>query len=81
MITRRHRPVESLFRSATCLALTGTLAVVGCGHPGEGTIKVSSEARARLTPHVPVMTKGPKARIVGQRPIGIKDRGVRTSTP
>ena len=76
MISRRRRPVEHLFRSTTCLALAGLAAVAGCGNPGEGTIRVSPEARARLVPHVPVMTKAPKGRIVEQRPIGIKDRGV-----
>ena len=77
MTTHPHRPVESLFRAATYLALAGMLTVVGCGNPGEGTVRVSPEARARLTPRVPVTTRGPKGRrIVEQRPIGIKSRGI-----
>jgi hypothetical protein len=82
MITHRRRLVESLFRFAACLALAGTLGIAGCDNPGEGTVQVSPEARARLMPRVPVTTKGPKGRIVEQRPIGIKNRGVTsTSTP
>jgi hypothetical protein len=82
MITHRRRLVEKRFRFAACLALPGVLGIAGCGHPGEGTVQVSPEARARLTPRVPVTTKGPKGRLVGERPIGIKDRGVPgTSTP
>jgi hypothetical protein len=76
MITHRRQLVGSLFRSGTCLALTGVLAVAGCGNPGEGTVQVSPEARARLRPREPIMTKGRKNQPVGQRPIGIKDRGI-----
>jgi hypothetical protein len=80
MITRRRRLVESFFRYTACLALAGMLAVVGCGNPGEGTVLVSPEARARLTPRLPATVKGSKSRLVGERPIGIKNRGVPGAT-
>jgi hypothetical protein len=81
MSTHPHRPVESLFRFATCLGLAGVLSSVGCNNSGEGTVQVSREARARLTPRVPVVTRGPKGRrIVGERPIGIKNPGVAGKT-
>ena len=77
-----HRDAASRHRLATRLALTGALGLAGCRQPGEGTVQVSPEARARLLPGVPVTTRGPKGRVVEPRPIGIKDRGIsRTSTP
>jgi hypothetical protein len=76
MAMHRFVLVENLGRFANCLIVTGALAGVGCGNSGEGTVQVSPEARARLTPRVPVMTRGPKGRIVEQRPIGNKNRGV-----
>jgi hypothetical protein len=69
-------------RFATCLALASALGLAGCRQPGEGTVQVSPEARARLLPRVPVTTRGPKGQGVEQRPIGIKDRRIsRASTP
>jgi hypothetical protein len=77
-----HRKAASRHRLATSLALAGALGLAGCRQPGEGTVQVSPEGRARLSPRVPVATRGPKGRVVEQRPIGIKDRGIpRTSTP
>jgi hypothetical protein len=78
------RPTDpaSRHRLATSLALAGVLGLAGCRQPGEGTVQVSPEARARLLPRVPVTTRGSKGRVVEQRPIGIKDRRIsRTSTP
>jgi hypothetical protein len=76
MITLHRRLVDSLPRFGICPGLAGVLLIAGCGNPGEGTVKVSPEARARLTPYVPVAISGPKGRIVERQPIGIKDRGV-----
>jgi len=69
-----HRDPASRHRLATSLALAGVLGLSGCRQPGEGTVQVSPEARARLSPRVPVVTRGPKGRVIEQRPIGIKDR-------
>ena len=80
MITHLRRVVESLFRFAACLALAGMPGIAGCDNPGEATVQVSPEARTRLMPRVPVTTKGPKGRIVKQRPIGIKNRGVTSAS-
>jgi hypothetical protein len=71
-----HRDPASRHRLTASLALAGALSMAGCGHPGEGAVKVSPEARARLTPRVPSTTRGPNRRIVEQRPIGIKNRGI-----
>jgi hypothetical protein len=82
MSSTLHRDPASRRRLATSLALAGVLGLAGCNQPGEGTVQVSPEARARLLPRVPVTTRGPKGRGVEQRPIGIKDRGIsRVSTP
>jgi hypothetical protein len=82
MISRPNLAPRMFRGAATCLVLAGMPAMVGCGHPGEGTVQVSPEARERLSPRVSVKTSGPKGRIVGQRPIGIKNRGVAgTMTP
>jgi hypothetical protein len=69
-----HKELTSRHRLATSLALAGALGLTGCHQPGEGTVQVSPEARARLSPRLPVTTRGPKGRVVEQRPIGIKDR-------
>ena len=69
-----YRDAASRHRFATCLALAGALVISGCRQPGEGTVQVSPEGRLRLSPRVPVVTRGPKGRVVEQRPIGIKDR-------
>ena len=77
-----RRIARSSFGSATRLALAGVLGIAGCHRPGEGTVQVSPEARARLTPRVSATARGPKNRLVGERPIGIKDRGATgTTTP
>src|SRR5262249_54132667 len=76
MITPHRRLVDSLPRFGMCLGLAGALFIAGCGHPREGTLKLSPEARAPFTAYLPVPTRGAKGRIVEQRPIGIKDRGV-----
>ena len=75
MLAHPRRLVERLFRSAACLPLAGLLAVAGCGNPGEGTARVSPEARARLAPPLPVAVKGTKNHLVQERQIGIKGRG------
>jgi hypothetical protein len=77
-----RRGARSSFGSVTRLALAGVLGLAGCHRQGEGTVQVSPEARARLTPRVSATARGPKNRLVGERPIGIKDRGPSgTTTP
>lgn len=79
MSNHLQRDLAHLHRLATGLALAGVLGIGGCGNPGEGTIQVSPEARARLSPPVPVLTRGPKARLVGERPIGGAERATHLS--
>jgi hypothetical protein len=76
MIPHPGRRIEVLLRSVACLPLACLLAVAGCGNPGEGTVKVSPEARARLAPPAPAPVKGSKKQHVGERSIGIRSRNV-----
>jgi hypothetical protein len=76
MSNPQHGDPASRHRLATSLALAGVLGLAGCRQPGEGTVQVSPEARARLSPRVPVTTRGPRGPVVEQRPIGIKDRSM-----
>ena len=43
------------------LLLVGSLTAAGCGNPGEGSVAVSSESRARILPHVNPKAKNAKA--------------------
>jgi hypothetical protein len=49
-------------------------ALVGCGNPGEGTVRVSPEALRRLGPHVAERPKSNKLKSVAGMPLSIKER-------
>jgi hypothetical protein len=65
---------------ATGLALAGPLLLAGCGNPGEGTVQISPEARARLSSQFGPKAKDSRGRPIGGKPVGIKDR-VSVSSP
>jgi hypothetical protein len=50
------------------------LAALGCGHPGEGSVQVSPEARRRLVPHVADQPKSRSLKAVAGKALGIKER-------
>jgi hypothetical protein len=78
---RRRSFAKPLLLMAT-LSLIEGLAGPGCGSSGEGTVQVSHEGRARLTPKVAAKARGPRNQLVGERPVGIKARKLAgTPTP
>ncbi len=82
MNVNRRRVLARHVLLTTSLTLLGAPAFGGCGSPGEGTVQVSPEARARLTPRIASKARGSRNRLVVERPIGIKSRGVAgTTTP
>jgi hypothetical protein len=48
-------------------------ALVGCGSPGEGSISVSSESRARLLPHAGATAKDAKGKAIANKPMSSKE--------
>ena len=56
------------------------LPLVGCGNSGEGTARISPEARERLTPHVDARAKGRLQKVAGKS-LGIKHRAQAGPTP
>jgi len=55
------------------LALACPLILAGCGNPGEGTVRVSPKARARLSSPFAPKAKDSKGRPIGGKRVGIKD--------
>jgi hypothetical protein len=70
--TRRN--TERFRGLATAWALAVSLLVAGCGNPGEGTVHVSPETRARLTSPFGPDAKDFRRRPIGSKKVGIKDR-------
>ncbi len=57
------------------LLLVGSSTAAGCGNPGEGSVAVSSEARARILPHVnpnAKKTKNAEAQPASSQPLSAK---------
>ena len=69
-----RRDTERFRGLATGGALAVSLLMAGCGNPGEGTVHVSPEARARLTSPFGPDAKDRKGRPIGGKKVGIKDR-------
>jgi len=54
------------------LLMFGSSTGAGCGNPGENSVAVSSEARARILPHAGPNAKNAKAQPIAGKPLSAK---------
>ena len=73
-MTRPWRSFDLSVRGAVAgLLLAGISALSGCGSPGEGSVSVTSESRARLLPHAGPKAKDAKGNPIASKPMNSKE--------